>query len=1168
MPDTLADTPPAESAAPQPGPYRVTTSEMLSQDVISAVGIHVDDSSPAPVAVFRNPFSPAPDGTARHEALVISKTSGVTALLHVMPDPGSPTGWRSAEPFSSFSPTEVVAVAWTNAEGRKIVECFFLSGGLAYRSWLKDDGTTWAAPRRESNVSSLHDLKLSYADDGYLGSSMQPVVTVGGGLGGLILFPELRPVLTRFDANSQVTHCGVDHWVSAVVIDGRLHSNHGKLRQATVHGDTLTNYPDRVRRVVAGFGHHRGAVFLVLNEDGTLGMWGCDQRGSGQGSQKLGPFPFRTVTAHVSSLGQERTVPWDLYGIDENDRLWGVRQDPDRTFNDDGTRRWLPPVPLDSGLSGVATSADPADTPTLFCWTKGQRGLRLETQDINTGMWRETPVRVPQSATYQLTHYLVETSVTDKSGAPVAGLPVTLRCAENASACPVTLDNRQVAIDRTGTQLVTDVHGKLRFAVAPNGLGTSRLELTGEGIDRVPIQPGLAVHTYLSGKGTLRETDAQGPLPPFKADGNALRTATKREGGPLAPKASDETLASIAAQAIRHTALVGLNNPLTEAALAFRVTLPSGATAGVASNGHRFLLLKTQQEVDKHLEELRQSGGGAASYWWGPDAYNWVKDKCNQVVDKTKELAEKARRKFRQYGGDVLRGVKSGLIKLEDAVINGTKQLAEVVIKIGNQIVAGLKIAMHGLEQAAHFVVAVFHKIEAFVEKVIEWLRALFDLPAIRRTALALEDLFDKVVPIGRNGLTKAATEGKQWLSEQKANVPAAIDTLADHFKGRKVGQITGGESGSGLRSNQHATWLWHKVASTDKGPSHDGAGQQDPWADCLQQLKGAGTEFEKAIEDFAKGIGKAMTDPDEFTSQALPDLLQGVKHLAKAGLDLCEAVLDALVGLVKMALDALNTILTSSIDLEFISSVWEFVTGSKGPNIKISTVLAWVLAFPVTIGYKLTRGSNREPFPDGLPKHLFPSALVANEEETAHVALKELQTLAALTQVISLIPAWSSDALGPQTPKFIKTAGNVMTLVSASLAFGPKLNATLKEEPALAFINPVTQAASVLPALYLLSGPWSGPAHDEFRDYGIPVIKTVSALVALAYIATKRAADPGMNDTKLTAALLGTLPGLSSMLNLKKFQQSAARPYLAVAKITLDTAGLGVGSALVIGTL
>ncbi|MFI9240539.1 hypothetical protein [Streptomyces sp. NPDC053079] len=1159
-------TPPAppSTARPPALPLKVGVSEVLGQDVVMAAGIHVDELSPAPLAVFHNPF------TRADETLVVSRASTATALLHVHPDPGTATGWQATEVFASYTPTEVVTTAGTDREGKPYIQCYFISDARAFRSVLNSDGRTWGEVHPiDTPGARLRGLKLSHATGKRHGDSypLHSLVASGTETGsGWILSTAPHSVWTRLDENAQITRVGVKHWVSAAAVGGKLVVNCGDIGTSREEfGKEVPGHP-AVRRVVAAYGDPERAAFLILHQDGTLHLWHCDHQGRPAGSRPVGEMSFRTAVAHLCRNHPDRPGPvrWDVYGIDDDRTLWSLRQDPVRPL-DDGLPRWLPPTPLDRNIAGVAASVEPVDTPTLFSYVKGKRGLRMETQDARTGMWHEHDVRAPRLQAYEITQYRVEAVVTDAKGLPVQDYPMTLRVTANASDCPVSHQGRMLTVSRDGVTLRTDGFGRIAIGVPPNGLGASSLELTAADLPApVPVQPGRAVHTYLSGTGTLRETDPGGALEPFDKHGKTLGAATARKGGALAPRAANESfLASVAAQAIRHTALIGMGQPLPDGAKAIRFSLepaaPKGARTAAAS--HQFVLLRTEEEVARHVEEVSRKGE-ATAYGWLGDAWNGIKHVYNEAVDGVKHLAEEARQKLRQLGGDLLRAAKNGLIEIDHAVMTGVHQLSTLAIRIGNSIIGGLKMVLHGLEQAAQFVVNVFHKIEAFVEEVIAWLKAFFDFPAIWRTKMAFQKSMHEAVPEARKVVATLRGQGDAVFGRFKKDAHTAFAQLRRDGAGKKIAELphwqkgsqgsAGGKvSTSGVSHNAQHNWLQNHMGANsvffpESAFDLSAAVHPAPWKALAEAVKRSGQEFSKGLQSFAEGSVDLIKDPGSLKTYAAVELLDGVEKLVDGALDLGDAIVLALLDVVDAALDAVGSMLDKELELGPVNTLWAWAAKLAGygddDKLTLGSLAALIGAFPVTLVYKLINGADSEPCAAG------------HEEagDTADGVSWGYQLATGILQIVNGVLNSINDLGHEKTPKWLGIVTLGLTAVTYLTASAFQLTP----------LEGIIAGPSVAFVYSLLISCFSTGDILDFLELVAPLAETALGVAGVTMAIIQLVNQQIDQETFAQGLLLG-VPGVCGLVMLQRVLDGPAGPYARAFKSAVDLLGNGAGGGL-----
>src|SRR5207248_1200031 len=84
-------------------------------------------------------------------------------------------------------------------------------------------------------------------------------------------------------------------------------------------------------------------------------------------------------------------------------------------------------------------------------------------------------------------------------------------------------------------------------------------------------------------------------------------------------------------------------------------------------------------------------------------------------------------------------------------------------------------------------------------------------------------------------------------------------------------------------------------------------------------------------------------------------------KAFASAVLSGVKALADSLFQLGQSLITFINSLLTQSLDIPFVSSLYSWIT--NGSQLTVADLIALILAIPVTTAYKLVY--NKAPFPD-----------------------------------------------------------------------------------------------------------------------------------------------------------------------------------------------------------
>ena len=723
--------------------------------------------------------------------------------------------------------------------------------------------------------------------------------------------------------------------------------------------------------------------------------------------------------------------------------------------------------------------------------------------------------------------------------------------AQGDSATELWVAGRTYPVNsQTEVQLTTDATGKLSVAVLTTaGMVSSRLVLNTSGLPQpATIQPAGPVHTYLSGQGTLNPTNPGGPLPAFDAAGNTLSSATVN-GQPLAPGASPGSpLTGTAAAAIQHTAQVGMG------------TTPAGV-AGYAGSfnratGAEFKILHTTEEIQAHLALVRGSIQGAPGSFWDDIAH---------------------------FFGDIWEGIKNGIIAISNFVVDVARKIANFTLQIGAEIAKGIQLAITGLEQAAHFIAGVFAAVEAAIEKVIDWLKALFDFGAIWRTKMAFEQALIAAPPYIKQltNLGRLAADG--WFSKQKTAVDNAFSAIQARYTGQTFAAqpnwqqpgsgpstrpLAGGASPADCTNNVHHNWLQDKVSAY--APTDDGLGPdntlQGPWSDFMTHLQESGQDFRAALVDFKNAILTAIQDPKSFGTMGISDLLGAVNKLIDALLSLCDAIVDAFMGLAGFAMDSLTTLLSAELDLGPINTLWGWIASAAGypqdSKLTMAALISLLGAFPCTIIYKLIEGVDNEPFPTGQ----FPgSGRRAVAAATALGITMPFGCVLAsdILQMIYVVPAAIADTLGNDAPWWITAINVGFSAAIWVLANGyPDLSALEWTVAAVVAANLLWIAPTVYFVIESVAAAFLKKVQENFGDIAdlLTTVYGVGKLILAVVLDFVTKVNPG----QAVANILLPLPPIFGFCNLSTFRNDPeVAPFAILANLIFDFIGYVGGGAI-----
>jgi len=1120
----------------------------MSQDVITTASIPVDSTSASPVGVFNNPVN------SQTEALVVSNVGdGGNQICHVARNQATDGGWTLNPLFGGQAASLVAAGTAYPGSSSSAVYGFFQDQSGINSTQLQADGATWSAP--ESITSEVSTgLSVAYSPNGRLvlygntskgdlitayqqqvgGPFVSTVSSMNGGLSG---------------GDFQLCMTNESTWSIAANVNGQPFLFIGQLGANEYSSmEAVTQFQGTLKQIVLGYWSdaQNTLMYLLVDSDNALHVWASNSESSVAVSQ---PIPNSTVVSATGHVGSDGSL--NVYSIDNDQTLWVLHQSPSNPWNDDGTPNWAPYIAIDQGVAAVASDANPADAPSLFALDASDYSLRRHAQDPLTMMWMSGSVLQSSAQAFEVVRFRAEVNIVDADGNPLPLLPVTVSVAQGYSATDLWVAGQTYPVNsQTEVELYTDATGKLTIAVLTTaGMVTPELVINTSGLSSpLTIQPAGPVHTYLSGAGPLNPTNPGGALPVFDATGNTL-AAAQVNGQPLASGATGP-LKGMSASAIQNTAMVGLGTT------APGVVGYAGSFQGAGSGD--FKLFHTPEELASHLAMVRGGAAGELGSFWDDISH---------------------------FFGDVWEGIKNGLIKIADFVVSVADKIANFTLQIGNEIAQGVKLALQGLEQAAHFIAGVFQAVAAAVDKVIDWLKALFDFAAIWRTKMAFEQALIAAPAYIKQLTQMGALAADGWFSKQQQTVNDAFAKFKKKYEGQSFSNqpnwqppgsgpsttpIAGGASPSDCTNNVHHNWLQDKVSSYS--PADNGIGPdnslQSPWTDFTTHVQASGQDFLAAIEDFKNAILTTIQDPKSIGSVAIPDLLDMVNKLVDAVLMLCDAIVDAFMALAGFAMDSLDTLINTELDLGFLNTLWSWVASAAGypddNKLTMSALMSLMAAFPTTIVYKLIEGVDNEPFPNGQ----FPSGGTQVEGLAAAsgfgITMPHGCMLASsILQIIYVIPAGIGDTLGNNAPWWMTAITIGWSALVWALANGyPDLSGIEWTIAAVVVANLLWIAPTIYFVVQSVAAAFLAKVKENFGDIADVMVTVYGSVRFILAIILDIVGKVGVGQG--FANVLLPFPSIFGFLNMSQYRDDPeVAPFAILANLVFDFIGYVGGGAI-----
>lgn len=1059
-----------------------------------------------------NPIGAFPNpNTLAIEALYIDDTG---ALAHATRSSSGETGW-AVTPLNVQAAEAAAGTAYANSSNPSTYGFYHDNTNLYY---LTFDGTNWSA-QGTSLGPAITNMKITYAADGML--------VVYGTSSGTLYAYSANPDGT-FTNTEWAVSPAADLHVIAYAADNvpslqAAWTEGGQMILAlgTVGSSTPATPPAPtdgvgVTQVVHGFWNptKNSASFLFLaGQD----LW--NYCGSSQQIQTGGPS---VATAGGFQRNEDDgSVSMHVYAIDSGNTLWVLHQNPLTPWSQNDLPIFTQFIPLDANVSNVVVDMNPADAPTLFAIdrssiTKRANTLRMHAQDPESGHWWADNMFVnTPSQPFEVTRFRTEITVTDANGFPAPGVPVTLGVASGQSSVTVAIGQTTYGIsDSVSANAISDSRGKITMAVmASSSMATPQIVVTGTNIN-LPVEATLPLHNYLAGNGTLNSTNPGGGLTPFDSAGSTLSGATV--GGQSIIKSGTQSgdIATVAGS-LQQFGQLALNK------------------AGVSSGG------STPMVARAHMRAQPMAAFSIGSW-------------------------------FDHVAGDVVHAAEQGLLTVTNAVVSAVGDAIQLTVKELDSVV---NFAINGLEDIAHAIASAVMYVVDKVEDFINWLKALFNFPAILRTASVFSAALLALPDYLQNTLASQATTVSNWLTSQKQSgaLKSAFGsyTTSNTFSASSP-QYSSPAAGasptpvgnsnvapSDCVNNVHHNFVQDKVTSGASGTNNPYSGSSDPWTNFDTALGASLQEFTAAFNQFASAIEAFFSDADSIGSFSMSTFLGNIAtDLIDALIDFAIAAVNALAGITSDVMSALTSMLTTEVPIPFLQTIWTWISGSNNP-LRIVDLISLLAALPVTIIYTLATGN--EPFP--APSDDAKRARPMDSSDDGGMVVITNPEIAAIIQILSWFPAAISLALGPVPFWPLTLAGAAMAGLVFYFGGGPDM-LTKQEWTDIGDI--ATLGVLVVPAAVFLIKTSEATASEittTSSDYAKLARTGAGALLLL--FAIVRAAKSEVTPTDTAAHVMMSMTPLFAFLQTSYFTGNEG---VTAFNALIITVGYIIGGATYLG--
>lgn len=693
-----------------------------------------------------------------------------------------------------------------------------------------------------------------------------------------------------------------------------------------------------------------------------------------------------------------------IYATDDDGKLWVIRQ-TGTTGDQFNPWKWSAWHPLGNSCAHLANNHGSRTTSELFTIGADNTVYLLE-QSPRTKHWSTKQVRRPshmQEEVDYVTQYRTEVTLRDENDGPAAGVAVQISVEE---ACDLWIGAaHHRAEPRSPVTATTDHSGRVLVSTLALGLHTSSMTFQADGASEPhTVYPPQHCHDFLAGKVTRRNGQT------FDKEGRALQQPLDANGKPfdLGGNPPDGVWALAATVIARATNVAPRRAPTEQAAVAAQAAPGRDRAAG--------------SPLDGFWDELEQ---------YAEDVYHAIYQGFFKIVEA----------------------------KVEDEVLSITLELKN----IGQRVLSFALSTIHDIVNAVN---SAFQWVKATAEKVLAWLKELFDWHDIWQMKCVFEHLITSPIAALKYGDEQAQLIVANLIKGYKAQVTGYLKEAETVFGSTTLMQLTrrrsnslqaGASDGGSLieqmlgssRTSAHGNWLFSTVMShldTGVGLSAPiNTALQAALQDFIDEARNSGLfqDLTKAEQDLRDKLLSKLISTPALLNFTVCDLLTELGDLIDIALDLLELTAETALKLIGLALDCILETLYKPLDIPLLSWLYTHTIcpddTSKKQGLRLIDLISLLMAVPGTIAYKLVH-HNKPPVTaeqaariQQLSFHKPSFALLGPAQEAPAAPLGEVdiwKELFAVASVPYLIANSTLDLTSFAQEKAQGTAGKILEVV------------------------------------------------------------------------------------------------------------------------------------------
>ncbi|HRI67757.1 MAG TPA: hypothetical protein PK156_26150, partial [Polyangium sp.] len=344
----------------------------------------------------------------------------------------------------------------------------------------------------------------------------------------------------------------------------------------------------------------------------------------------------------------------------------------------------------------------------------------------------------------------------------------------------------------------------------------------------------------------------------------------------------------------------------------------------------------------------------------------------DKIEEAFKEFGQKTEAFFKDVGDLVKEAVIEPADKffrnlgdrIDDAMIVVVKTLDprgwaveayQIVVEVGGKLIRTI---VDSVETAVAAMSAFFKQVAASIEKVINYVAALFDWEDILDTADALHEMQRAALARFPGTIRAARNKWNALMTNAETTMTTALDRVINSMG---VAEVESNPSDP----DERTSFLMNKLENNLGRLALDSVMPNIDFSllDRIVQafdVQGIRKELDSAIDSI--DWKAAVADPKAFFTTGATVILLGVRALLQLLMRLIKVGGALLLELVEQVADWLVRLANGRIDIPWVTDFIE-TTILRGRPLTLLSLFSVIVAVPYTIIYKIAKGTNEGPF-------------------------------------------------------------------------------------------------------------------------------------------------------------------------------------------------------------